>query len=248
MSSYSPAQSTVPAFRPLYRQIQDLIVQALANREWQPGEMIPSELELAARFEVSQGTVRRAIDELAAENLLVRRQGKGTFVATHADPRAFFRFLRLIPDDGSVPRSRSEPLDCQNLRAGQEVAQALSIAHGDPVLQLRRILRFDGKPVVVDEIYLPADLFPTLTLDQLRASDRSLYTLFESLFGVRMVRAEEKIRAVAADPPAAALFGVPEGAPLLSVERTAYTYGNRPAEWRRGLYSTVNHHYFNELG
>ncbi len=248
MPSIVIAPSTVPAFRPLYRQIQDLIVQALADREWQPGEMIPSELELAARFEVSQGTVRRAIDELAAENLLVRRQGKGTFVATHADPRAFFRFLRLIPDDGTVPRSRSEPLDCQSLRAGQEVAQALSIAHGDPVLQLRRILRFDGKPVVVDEIYLPADLFPTLTLDQLRASDRSLYTLFESLFGVRMVRAEEKIRAVAADPAAAGLLGIPQGTPLLSVERTAYTYGNRPAEWRRGLYSTLNHHYFNELG
>lgn len=248
MPSIVIAPSTVPAFRPLYRQIQDLIVQALADREWQPGEMIPSELELAARFEVSQGTVRRAIDELAAENLLVRRQGKGTFVATHADPRAFFRFLRLIPDDGTVPRSRSEPLDCQSLRAGQEVAQALSIAHGDPVLQLRRILRFDGKPVVVDEIYLPADLFPTLTLDQLRASDRSLYTLFESLFGVRMVRAEEKIRAVAADPAAADLLGIPQGTPLLSVERTAYTYGNRPAEWRRGLYSTLNHHYFNELG
>lgn len=223
-------------------------MQALADREWLPGEMIPSEMDLAARFEVSQGTVRRAIDELAAEHLLVRRQGKGTFVATHADPRAFFRFLRLIPDDGSVPRSRSEPLECQSLRAGQEVAKALAINHGDPVLQLRRILRFDGQPVVVDEIYLPADLFPNLTLDQLRASDRSLYTLFESLFGVRMVRAEEKIRAIAADATAAQVLGIAPGTPLLSVERTAYTYGNRPAEWRRGLYATANHHYFNELG
>lgn len=248
MASFATVPASVPAFRPLYRQIQDLIVQALADREWQPGEMIPSEMELAARFEVSQGTVRRAIDELASEHLLVRRQGKGTFVATHADPRAFFRFLRLIPDDGTVPRSRSEPLECQSLRAGQEVAKALAIKHGDPVLQLRRILRFDGQPVVVDEIYLPADLFPNLTLDQLRASDRSLYTLFESLFGVRMVRAEEKIRAVAADPVAAGLLGIDTGTPLLSVERTAYTYGNRPAEWRRGLYSTLNHHYFNELG
>lgn len=243
-----PSHAPVPAFRPLYRQIQDLIVQALADREWQPGEMIPSEMDLAARFEVSQGTVRRAIDELAAENLLVRRQGKGTFVATHADPRAFFRFLRLVPDDGSVPRSRSEPLECQSLPADQEVATALAINHGDPVLQLRRLLRFDGQPVVVDEIYLPADLFPNLTLDQLRASDRSLYTLFESLFGVRMVRAEEKIRAVAADANAAAVLEIEPGTPLLSVERTAFTYGNRPAEWRRGLYSTVNYHYFNELG
>ena len=147
-----------------------------------------------------------------------------------------------------MPRSRSEPLECQTLRAGQEVAKALSIPYGDPVIQLRRILRLDGKPMVVDEIYLPADLFPNLTLDQLRTSDRSLYTLFESIFGVRMVRAEEKIRAVAADPAAAHLLGLEEGTPLLSVERTAFTYGDRAAEWRRGLYSTVNHHYFNELG
>ena len=248
MSSYTSVPASVPAFRPLYRQIQDLIVQALADKEWQPGEMIPSEMDLAAQFEVSQGTVRRAIDELAAENLLVRRQGKGTFVATHADPRAFFRFLRLVPDEGGVPRSRSEPLECQTLRAGQEVAKALSIPYGDPVIQLRRILRLDAKPMVVDEIYLPADLFPDLTMEQLRTSDRSLYTLFESLFGVRMVRAEEKIRAVAADAMAAQLLDLDVGTPLLSVERTAFTYGDRAAEWRRGLYSTVNHHYFNELG
>lgn len=238
----------VPAFRPLYRQIQDLIVQALADKEWAPGEMIPSEMELAARFEVSQGTVRRAIDELAAENLLVRRQGKGTFVATHADPRAFFRFLRLVPDEGGVTRSRSEPLSSKTCQASEEVAKALGVAPGDSVIQLRRILRLDGKPMVVDEIFLPGDLFPNLTLDQLKASDRSLYTLFETLFGVRMVRAEEKIRAIGADSVAAELLGLPTGTPLLSVERTAYTYGDRAAEWRRGLYSTVNHHYFNELG
>lgn len=98
MTTQPPVPASVPAFRPLYRQIQDLIVQALADKEWAPGEMIPSEMDLAARFEVSQGTVRRAIDELAAENLLVRRQGKGTFVATHADPgrsSAFFGLYRM---------------------------------------------------------------------------------------------------------------------------------------------------------
>src|SRR5204862_8254338 len=74
-----------PAFSPLYQQIKALMTQRLQAGEWRPGEAIPSELELAARFKVSQGTVRKAIDELAAENLLVRRQGKGTFVATHAE-------------------------------------------------------------------------------------------------------------------------------------------------------------------
>jgi GntR family transcriptional regulator len=88
--------STSPTFSPLYRQIKSLILQSLEGGEWRPGDAIPSEMELAVRFGVSQGTVRKAIDELAAENLLLRRQGKGTYVASHNDPRAFFRFLRQI--------------------------------------------------------------------------------------------------------------------------------------------------------
>jgi GntR family transcriptional regulator len=86
-----------PTFSPLYRQIKDFLIRSLEEGEWGPGDGIPSEGELAARFNVSQGTVRKAIDEMAAENLLVRRQGKGTFVATHSDPRSFYRFLRLVP-------------------------------------------------------------------------------------------------------------------------------------------------------
>ena len=90
-----PAQTHSPTFSPLYRQIRGLILRSLESGEWGPGELIPSESELAERFGVSQGTVRKAIDEMAAENLLIRRQGKGTFVATHADPHSFFRFLRV---------------------------------------------------------------------------------------------------------------------------------------------------------
>ncbi len=77
-------QEPTPAFSPLYQQIKALITRSLQSGEWRPGEAIPSEMELAARYRVSQGTVRKAIDELAVENRVVRRQGKGTFVATHS--------------------------------------------------------------------------------------------------------------------------------------------------------------------
>src|SRR5688500_18338794 len=93
------AALATPAFSPLYQQIKGLILQSLQAGEWKPGEAIPSEMELAARFRVSQGTVRKAIDELAAENLVVRRQGKGTFVATHAEQHVQYRFLKLVPDE-----------------------------------------------------------------------------------------------------------------------------------------------------
>jgi GntR family transcriptional regulator len=237
-----------PTFSPLYRQIKGLILQALEAGEWRPGEAIPSEMELAARFNVSQGTVRKAIDEMAAENLLLRRQGKGTFVASHADPRAFFRFLRLIPLKGEIEQSKSVPLECWRAKAGPEAARTLGIKLGDPITIVRRVLQFGGKPVVVDEIYLPGETFVGLTLDVLKDYQGSLYSLFETRFGVRMVRAEERIRAVAADRATAELLCIAEGNPLLSVERVSYTYGNKPMEWRRGLYSTADHCYFNELG
>lgn len=240
--------SESPTFSPLYRQIKGLILQALDGGEWRPGEAIPSETELAVRFGVSQGTVRKAVDELAAENYLLRRQGKGTFVASHNDPRSFFRFLRLQKLNGEVETSQSVPLECWRAKAGQEAARMLGIQLADPIIIVRRVLQFSGKPVVLDEIYLRGDTFAGLTLDTLREWQGSLYGLFESRFGARMVRAEERLRAVAADRTAADLLRVPEGSPLLSVERVSYSYGDRPMEWRRGLYSTVEHCYVNELG
>ena len=236
-----------PTFSPLYRQIKNLILQGLASGEWRPGEAIPSEAELAIRFNVSQGTVRKAIDEMAAENLVVRKQGKGTYVASHNDPRAFFRFLRVVPNEGGVSVPQSVPLECWRAKAGQEAARILDIAPGAPITIVRRVLKFNNKPVVLDEIYLPGEIFQGLSLEVLQEYQGSLYSLFETRFGVRMIRAEERIRAVAADRATAEQLAVEEGSPLLSVERVTYTYGDKPVEWRRGLYATAEHYYLNEL-
>src|SRR5689334_23603218 len=120
-----PAASATPVFSPLYQQIKALMTRELQAGVWRPGEAIPSELELAGRFKVSQGTVRKAIDELATENLLVRRQGKGTFVATHAEEQIQYRFLRLAPDEGPPSGMERHFLDCRRMRAPAEVARAL---------------------------------------------------------------------------------------------------------------------------
>jgi GntR family transcriptional regulator len=246
----SPASADAalgPAFSPLYQQIKALMTQSLQRAEWRPGESIPSETELAARFRVSQGTVRKAIDELAAENLLVRRQGKGTFVATHAEERVQFRFLRLMPDSGEQGGMTRHLIDCKRQRVPAEIGRALGLAAGDPALRVRRVLSFRGTPVVLDDIWLPATLFKGLTVERLTAHPGPMYGLFETDFGVRMIRAEEKIRAVAADAASAPLLALAEGAPLLSVERLSRTYGDKPVELRRGLYSTAAHYYRNEL-
>jgi GntR family transcriptional regulator len=242
------ASGITPAFSPLYQQIKGLILQSLQAGEWRPGEAIPSEMELAARFRVSQGTVRKAIDELAAENLVVRRQGKGTFVATHAEQHVRYRFLKLVPDSAREDeRAERTVLECRRTRASAEVARALQLRTGDSVVQVRRILSFAGRPTILEDIWLPGNAFKGLTAEQMAGHQGPTYALFELTFGVRMVRAEEKIRAVAADDQQAALLALKPGAPLLSVERLSYTYNDVPMELRRGLYRTDSHHYRNDL-
>jgi len=234
------------SFSPLYRQIKGLIITRLQSGEWKAGEAIPSELELAARFGVSQGTVRKAVDEMAAENLLVRRQGKGTFVATHAEQKIQYRFLRLMPDEGAESLGR-QLLDCKRQRAPAWIAKQLQLRVGDPVVEVRRLLHSKGQPVVLDDIWLPGGLFKGLTAERLEKHRGPFYGLFEAEFGVHMIRAQEKIRAVAADTEVEALLQLPAGTPLLSVERLSFTYGDKPVELRRGLYHTAAHFYRNDL-
>ena len=236
-----------PAFSPLYQQIKALMTKSLQQSEWRPGEAIPSETLLAARFKVSQGTVRKAVDELAAENLLVRRQGKGTFVATHAEENTQFRFLRLTADNGEPLSMARRFIDCKRLRPPVDIARALRLQAGDAAILLRRLLSADGRPVVLDHIWLPAALFKGLTAERLASYRGPMYGFFEAEFGVRMIRAEEKIRAVTADPATAELLSVAPGIPLLSVERLSLTYDDRPVELRRGAYDTAAHYYRNSL-
>lgn len=244
------ATQQTPAFSPLYQQIKVLILHSLQAGEWKPSSAIPSEIDLASRFKVSQGTVRKAIDELAAENLLVRRQGKGTFVATHAERQIQYRFLKLIPDNGdpnSEGPAQRHIIDCKKTRASVEVARALAVKTGDAVLQVRRVLSFAAVPTILEDLWLPAAPFKGLTAERLRDSNGPMYALFETEFDVRMVRAEEKIRAVLPDPEQCELLNISAQSPLLSVERIAYTYNDVPMEMRRGLYLTNKHYYRNAL-
>ena len=239
-----------PAFSPLYQQIKGLILKSLQGGEWKPGEAIPSEMDLAVRYRVSQGTVRKAIDELAADNLLVRRQGKGTFVDTHAEKHADYRFLKLVPDTGD--QSSEGPADrqiteCKRIRATAEIAKLLNLRTGDPVWQVQRVLSFSAVPTILEDIWLPAAPFKGLTAERLANYHGSMYALFETEFDVRMVRALEKIRALPANLSHSLLLKIEQNTPLLSVERVAYTYNDMPMELRRGYYLTDTHHYRNEL-
>ncbi len=242
-----PAQPGSPSFQPLYDQIKTLLTQSLIAGEWKPGEAIPSEMELAVRYQVSQGTVRKAIDALAAENILIRRQGKGTFVATHTEPKHQYRFLRITPDKGVKIHPKTTFIDVKRNKASAEIARALDLRLGAPVASIRRVLVFAGKPVILDEVVVSALLAPNLTMEKIQESLGSIYSFFETNYGLRMIRAEERLHAVSADSFSAEHLLVKVGTPLLCVDRVAFTYGDKPVEWRRGLCLTDGYSYYNEL-
>jgi GntR family transcriptional regulator len=236
-----------PTYRPLYDQIKVLITQSLIGGEWRPGEMIPSEIDLASRYKVSQGTVRKAIDSLATENILIRRQGKGTFVATHNQDDVKLRFLRLTSETGQKELLKNEFISCVKSKADAYISKILEIKAGSSIVEVKRLLTFSGRPLIYDYIIVPSTPFKGLNSAKVQESNGSMYSMYESQFGVRMIRAEERLKAVAAEVEVAKSLGVAAGYPLLSIERVSFTYGDKPMEWRMGLCLTDDHHYMSEL-
>ncbi|MFN3566310.1 MAG: GntR family transcriptional regulator, partial [Burkholderiaceae bacterium] len=157
------------------------------------------------------------------------------------------RSPRLVPAAGDVGPAQSGVLACRSLRAPPAVARCLDLKTGDAVVFIRRLLLFDDTPIVLDHIWLPGGVFKGLTADRLAEYRGPLYGLFETEFGTRMIRAEERLRAVVADSETAEPLRVEPGSPLLLVERVSYTYGERPVEVRRGLCVTDGYHYRNTL-
>jgi GntR family transcriptional regulator len=231
-------------FRPLYRQARDLLVKRIVDGEWQPGDALPSEFELAADLGVSQGTVRKALDELEAERFVVRRQGRGTFVARHDEARILFQFFKLIPDSGKSEFPESQILNVETDGAKGRAAEALSLRPGARIVRIERLRSLGGQVCIFERIALPRSLFPGI---EKRELPNNLYELYRSDFGVTMVRAEEKLKAVAAGKREAKHLGLQSGAPLLSVDRTAIAADGRPAEWRLSLCRTDNLHYWSDL-
>ena len=241
------ANPTAPAFQPLYRQIKTLITQSLVSGEWRPGELIPSEIELASRFSVSQGTVRKAIGELADQNLLVRQQGKGTFVASHSEERSQFPYLRITPDRGALDELAATLIDCRKAKLDAASGRKLGLASGTAAFLVTRVLTVSGKKAVYEEIRLPAARFKGLSAEVIDRHHCMLYSMYETEFDIRILHVEEQIKANAAEKTAAGALGVPEGEPLLAIERVAYTYADKAVELRRSFCSTRDHHYRNRI-
>jgi len=247
----------VNAEPPLWRLIRDSLEAALAAGEYPAGTPLPSEAKLASRFGCAIGTVRRAVDELVAARALVRRQGRGTFVPdidAMARPRpdgpdrTAFYFFHIRPEDGARVLPETELLE---FRAGRPcpawIAAHLGLAPKTSMIFARNLQRIGCRPVALDEIWLPRALFPGLDRAAFAGREGTVYGLYQKRFGHSVIRTDEKLRAVAAPPEAAAAFGLAPGAPVLRIQRTAFAIGDRPVEMRISHADTREHEYFNTL-
>jgi GntR family transcriptional regulator len=233
---------------PLYKEAKRVLTQSLAQGEWRPGEALPSETRLAQRYGVSIGTLRKAIDELVAEGVVVRRQGSGTYIAQHGANRLMFHFFHVVPREGEKQYPKTSTLSFRRARADADEAGRLGIVAGDPVLRIRNLLSLAEQPVILDDLVLPQRLFPDLSEKILSARDNTIYHLYQTRYGINVLRTGERLRASLADAEVARLLGVKRGAPLLEIHRIAYTYHNAPVELRRSLVNTAGHEYFSDIG
>jgi GntR family transcriptional regulator len=232
---------------PLYRAVKRALLKSIAAGAVAPGDALPSETDLSAAYGVSVGTLRRAVDDLVAEHILVRRQGRGTFVATHTSDRFLFQFFHVERSDGLRDPPDVELVSFERGRLDEDAAHALALKPGEPALLIENRLRLQGRPVVHDRLVLPAALFRGLTEKRWRERPSTIYHLYQSEFAITVVRALERLRAVGADRAAARVLGVAVGLPVLQVRRVAIALGGQAVEWRVSTVLTAQHDYVNLL-
>ena len=222
--------AATPGYRPLYRQVYDIVVSKVAEGVWRPGESLPSEQSLAKELGVSQGTVRKVLDALTAEKLLERRQGKGTYIAENTQERSLFRFFRIARPGGTrlTPECSGESVKLRQARHNERTK--LDLERNERVIEISRTRLIDGSPAIYETIILPANLYPGI--EKRTSLPNTLYSLFQTEYGINIVSTREELHAELATADDRKRLQIAAGAPVLVIDRLALSLQERKAEWR----------------
>jgi GntR family transcriptional regulator len=227
---------------PLYQSVRQQLRADLEKGRWKPGDMLPTEAELARHFGLSVGTIRQAVLALVREGLLTRTPGRGTFVARFDTRGGFGRFFRFRDEANTPLESSLRHLDTTLIAAGDPVVAArLQVAADTPLYRIRRMVLGNGQPITLNISYVDSTRFPEL--DTLSLDDQRLYTVLERRNGVVVLRAEEELRAGLPEESEAKELGISATTPVMIVERTAYSHHSAVVEWRRTIGRSDKFHY-----
>jgi GntR family transcriptional regulator len=218
--------------QPLYEIVRAGILERLRTGQWSAGDKIPTEPQLAQEFGVGIGTIRRAVEELVAERLLIRRAGRGTVVAKFTDEHAFDLYFSFVDKNGEPLSVSARLLRFAKERASPALATTLELERGARVAKAENLRLRDEIPIMLDHVWIPLEVFPNLDVETFIARRGSIYGFYQERFGISVVRAEENLGGAIASEEVAKVLGIEAGAPVLRIERTAYTFQDRPVEFR----------------
>lgn len=231
---------------PFYHQLYEILRQNIVRGEWQPDDMLPSEVELMERYNVSRITVRQALDELVNEGLIYRQRGRGTFVAHPTVDQALTRIISFTEDmrqRGFIPGT--EVLFSGLEPAPPEVAEKLQLEPGTELVRLDRLRLADNEPMSMEESHLVHRYCPGILQHDYAANP--LREVLEQHYDIRLVRAKQTIRAIAAPRKIADKLSIPANTPLLYIERISYSSQNIPVEFLRLYHRGDRYVLYNEL-
>ena len=225
-------KSNIPYYVQLTNRIKDKILQ----KTWKPGSQIPGEMDLCDEYGVSRTVVRQALRELELDGLIIRRKGKGTFVAEPKVSEGLVQkltgFYQDMIDRGL--RSNTQVLHHRVVPCMDKVAEYLQISPGTKVIDINRLRFVEDAPIQLVNSYLPFDLCPKLS--DVDLTDRSLYEYLERECGVFIARGRRYIEAVAASEVEAKLLQIDRGAPLIMLDSISYLENGTPIEYYHAVH------------
>jgi GntR family transcriptional regulator len=239
--------SVKPA-QPLYESVRARVIDRLHSGHWSPGDRLPTEAQLASEFGVGIGTIRRAVEALVAEGVLLRRARRGTTVARHSDEHRFDIYFSFVDATGKPIRLSAELLHFKKEAANPTVAKALRLERRARVARIDNLRLLDGAPLMLDRIWVSLDHFGDLRADQFAARPSSIYGFYQEQYGLSVVRVLEDLGACVADSHLAGVLQIAEGDPLLRIQRTAFTYNDIPIEYRWRYVNSTGCQYRNVRG
>ena len=221
---------------PYYYQLIEILKQHITEGTWTPGDRIPSELELCDSYGVSRTVVRQALRELETDNFIVRRKGKGTFVAKPKINEGLIQkltgFYQDMVEKGLKPVT--QVLYQQIVPATAKIADYLDIPTGTEIIDIERLRFINEEPIQLVTTFIPLHISPELI--NIDLSDRSLYEYLESQYNIKIVRGTRYIEAVLATEEEAKLLDIDEGDPLIMLDSVSYSEMGQVVEYYHALH------------
>jgi GntR family transcriptional regulator len=217
---------------PLYAQVENVIIDRIANGSLAPGSRLPSEDSLVQEYAVSRTTIRAAIQSLVQRGLVEIRRGKGTFVTHPKITQELTELTGFVEDMQAAGRQpTAKVLDRQIVPANQLVARRLALPQGAPVVRIQRVRLADCMPLSYDETYLPKELGEKVMADNL--DTEPIFSLLEQKYDTPLVEAEYQLEAVCADATVAKALRIGVGSAIFLIERTSYSIEHRPVDYEK---------------